>query len=935
VVTVNRAGVINMALRVISGDPAFFDNRLHYSYIDDPTPANGRADRSFKDSGFVTIVNDGSAAAQILSSTVTGPFTVANPGSIVGAIIPPGGSLTIEVLFNRAAYNAPSGSFGTVDGTSGVFEGSLVLTTNVPGSLRQEVQLAGVWQKEDQNNYEPNLNEIFSVFGFGNNIENLPLRASGGRSVLQTFGAELPVDETEIFVPYWRLAPGVTNAEIVQLVQYTGTSTVKIELHEPGDVSTVLRLWRQAAEDTQTVLPNQSNGSFARANLTNALIPDAWDGADIFGVLIGDTPVSSDARLNPGESRRVIDRDGVIYDVVNSLEAEPVGSDTRVLIADLDLVQEGYYLRTFKAVDKAGQVIPDTYLLAYDTPFGNYDYNDVVLVISGVQPVGEIAPPSGVLVVENLEKAAADARLVFTNIQIPDTSAAVTAVGGQEFRDTATFTLRNDGGSALAIEGLTLSGPGAGAFQIVSSPTSIAAGASAQVVVRFTGTDFTADTVATRYAATLTVDTNASVNPVQTIALAGLAQNRSENRQEPTVADVVWAFGYGTNVAQSQLGNGGRVQAVGDEVLSPYLEALDPNKPVEFVQLASFLRMPDVSRLLTHSIDGEEITELFAADDQQGQTLSPEGLVSGPGSTGAVASTQLDVDGPFGMRVTVDDRPTFSAWSDPRINRVDPDIGSLVNAAGTDRGHLIRFFRAEDAAGNVIPGTLIGIQDYVAGGNYDYQDVMFLVRNVKPHTLGPLNDGNGNGVNDAIERDGDNDGTLDFFDFTDEPTQTAFNAARTPWNVNSATGLNLSATLFDDGGQGVAYNDTTPRLDTTGYRPDVAVDFSRTLGAVGYVAAGEWLEYTINVVEAGDYALNLLVGTPNFGRSIVASFAKGGTVYETVDIDVQRTGGFKVFQETADEIVTLQSGQQVLRIAFETADQDLSRIILTPFDLAA
>lgn len=920
-----------MVLKLVSDDPGLFDNRLHYSYIDDPSPANGRADRAFKDSGFVTLVNEGSTPAQILGSSLTGPFILAQPGAIVGAIIPPGGSLKVEVLFNRAAYNAPSGSFGTVDGASGVFSGSLVLTTNVPGSLRQEVQLAGFWQKEDQNSYEISLNELFTVFGLGNWIEDLPVRASGGRSILQTFGAELPVDETEIFVPYWRLAPGVTKAEVVQLAHYTGTSTVKIDIHEPGNLGAFKRLWRQAPEDTQTVLPRLPDGSFARIDLTSAFIPDAWAGDDVFGLLVDIT--SSDATLNPGEFRWIVDTAGVIYEVVNGTDARVRNGTEIVKIANLDVVREGYYIRTFKALDSDGDVIPNTYIVVYDTPRGNYDYNDIVLVVSGVEPVGEIAQQSGVLVVEDLEQGAADARLVFTNIEIPDTSAAVAAIGGQEFRDTATFTLRNDGDGVLTIEGLTISGPGAAAFEIVSAPTSVAAGASAEVVVRFIGTDTSRDRIASRYEATLTVDTNAKTDPVQTIALAGLAQNRSELQQEPTVTDVVWAFGYGTNVAQTLLADGGRVRAVGDEVLSPYLEALDPSKPVEFLQLASFLRMTDVSRLLTYSLDGRQQTELYAQDDQQGQTLSPDGHVAGPGSTGELASKALDVDGPFGVRVTVDNRPTFAAWSDPRANRLDPDIGGLVTAPGPDRGHLIRFFQAEDSAGKVIPGVLIGIQDYIGGGNYDYQDSIFLIRNAKPHALGVENDSNRNGVNDAVERDSDGDGQVDFFDFTVDPPQTAFNATGTPWAVNGASGLSLAATLFDNGGQGVAYNDTTARLDATGYRPDVAVDFSRTLGAVGYVAEGEWLEYTINVAEAGDYALNLVVGTPNLGRSIVATFAKGGAVYETAGIDVQRTGGFKKFQETADEIVSLQSGQQVLRIAFETADQDLSRIILTPFDL--
>ena len=69
----------------------------------------------------------------------------------------------------------------------------------------------------------------------------------------------------------------------------------------------------------------------------------------------------------------------------------------------------------------------------------------------------------------------------------------------------------------------------------------------------------------------------------------------------------------------------------------------------------------------------------------------------------------------------------------------------------------------------MIPGTYIGIQDYPGAGNYDYNDHMFVIKNVKPHELTAAEDANGNDINDALENDTDGDGTVNFFDPNSNP----------------------------------------------------------------------------------------------------------------------------------------------------------------------
>ena len=552
----------------------------------------------------------------------------------------------------------------------------------------------------------------------------------------------------------------------------------------------------------------------------------------------------------------------------------------------------------------------------------NYDYNDNLYVVEGVAPVGF----GGSVAIAGLDDAAADDRLVFTNIDKP-------AGASQLFRNEASFTLTNDGLGPLAITGLTLGGVDADDFEIVgTTPTSIPEGGSVQVTVRFTGSDPVDDNKAVLMKGTLTVETDSGLAP-KVVQLAGLAQNQSEQGEEPSVAQIVEAFGYTTDVAQGQLANGGRVETVGDEVLLPYLEQLDGAKPVEVIQLAAFLNQGNVARLSSHSLSSSKLTELFAADDQQGQTVLPDGLVPGPGDTGSVARASFNSSTPFGLKVTVDGRPTYASWTDPEANRIDPDFGRLV---ADDRGHLIRFFEAKDAAGNVIPGTYIGIQDYPGAGNYDYNDHMFVVKNVKAHALTAAEDANGDGILDALQTDADNDGTVAFFDADETPTtppvpsdQAAFNGTATPWQVDG-DGLTLKASLFDSGGQGVAYNDDGTKSGDQSVRPGENVDISNGTGAVGYTNAGEWLEYTIEVAEAGTYALSFNSSSPANGRALTATFEQGGSVYQAATAAVPNTGAYTTYQDTAPVTVALKAGVQVLRVNFDLAQQDLQSFTLAP-----
>ncbi|SFT22590.1 Carbohydrate binding module (family 6), partial [Alloyangia pacifica] len=877
----------NADIEVQSNDPAYFDNRLHFSWIDNPTAVVADSPRDYKESATVTISNSGSETLEVLEATITGPFELADPDIFEGLTLAAGQSINVQVLFDRDAYTAGSGS------VSGVYKGALDIRTNDADTPVARVDLAGFWQARDEGGQEPNINEVWDVFGFGNEIEGLTYVGGGESDELDFYDIYLPVDETEILSPYWRLADGVTEARITQIAAFHSPSGASMGIHAPGDKGADVGLISHISSNNQTLLPMSNSTSFATRVFSAADIPDGWAGNDLFGIEVAG--LSTDPRLNPTGSGSPSQAE---------LDARYPGggytvSDGQVFDADGNEVSDGYTVRVFQAVDEDGIAIENVFLGVMDYTGINYDYNDNMFIIEGVAPVyyGAVAT------IEGLDDAAADDRLVFSRIDNP-------ANGNQAFRDSAVITITNDGISDLSIDDLEITG----AFTLsgLTEGQVIAPGASAQVTVTFIGVDPNDDNQATSYEGTLTIGSSAGVRE---IALAGLAQIQSEGGEEPSVAQIVQAFGYSTDVAQGLLSNGGVVETVGDEVLLPYLQRLDDSKPVEVIQIAAYLSA-GVSRLSLHDVSSSALTELYAQDDNQYQTLLPDGLISGPGAQPGVARASIDRDDPFGLRVTVDGQPTFSAWSDPDANVAD----DTYNITPPNEGHYIRFFQAKDAGGNVIDGTYIGIQDYPGGSNFDYNDHMFIVTNVQGYELSAEEDANGDGVNDALVSDSDLDGTPDFFDPDNSPTPVQ-EAYPGPAPVLDES-LTVLAANFDSGGQGISWNDDPGRDGSHPLRADTDVELVGATNDIGYIQSGEWVEYTIDVSEAGTYALSINAKTPIGGNTVTVTLEDGTPLATFALPDSNGTSTSftgTVFAATPATNVVLGAGQQTLRFTFDGA----------------
>ncbi|HUR33046.1 MAG TPA: carbohydrate-binding protein [Vicinamibacterales bacterium] len=156
-------------------------------------------------------------------------------------------------------------------------------------------------------------------------------------------------------------------------------------------------------------------------------------------------------------------------------------------------------------------------------------------------------------------------------------------------------------------------------------------------------------------------------------------------------------------------------------------------------------------------------------------------------------------------------------------------------------------------------------------------------------------------------------------------TSSAPAASSSPY-LGSAITLpgNVNAQDFDNGGEGVAYHDTSGGNSGGAYRSgDVDLEPSTDGGNdVGWTAAGEWLNYSVNVTAAGNYTVQLRVASPSGGGAMRVNFDKSGV---STAVSVPATGSWQTWT-TVSVPVTLSAGGQLLTLAFDTGGFNINRI---------
>src|SRR5579859_3218919 len=142
----------------------------------------------------------------------------------------------------------------------------------------------------------------------------------------------------------------------------------------------------------------------------------------------------------------------------------------------------------------------------------------------------------------------------------------------------------------------------------------------------------------------------------------------------------------------------------------------------------------------------------------------------------------------------------------------------------------------------------------------------------------------------------------------------------TPWAIPGT----IQAENYDDGGQSVAYSDTTPGNTGGAYRSDdVDIEATTDVGGgydVGWTAAGEWLKFSSNVATAGSYTVALRVAATTANETM---HVEVNGVNVTGSIPVPNTGGWQTWATVTSSPFTLSAGPQVVRVVFDTGGYNL------------
>ena len=418
-------------------------------------------------------------------------------------------------------------------------------------------------------------------------------------------------------------------------------------------------------------------------------------------------------------------------------------------------------VRFYPLKNRDGSVVPNAYVVAFEEftaeANGAYDNQDIVAIVRNVRP----APAGPEIGLQNLDAVPFPDRLIFNRIQIqppdpkkvwnPDTQTYDTyQPPNNVVHDTATVRIRNTGSGPLTIQSLVLD---SAAWVLVDPPaagTQIAPGGFLDVTVKFVATsrppgqtenqtvggyDGTAAADSGgAWNGTLTINSDDADEPATVVQLAGWWQRKSELNQEPTLPILVnRIFGYGTLIQRpgEVLNHGGRPTPIGEEVLSGYWQRADASRPVTVRQLVAFHSQGATENLRVHLKGSTSYSSVFVHDGDEGQSLLPH--LNGSTTVWAMGNLSGGMAGGlFGFRIS-------ASHSDDALNTPEQPEGPT--------GHRIRFFPLRDAEGRIVRDAWLMVHDYfsadpvtgVVNSNYDYQDNIYLISNVRPGVAAPTN----------------------------------------------------------------------------------------------------------------------------------------------------------------------------------------------------
>lgn len=156
-----------------------------------------------------------------------------------------------------------------------------------------------------------------------------------------------------------------------------------------------------------------------------------------------------------------------------------------------------------------------------------------------------------------------------------------------------------------------------------------------------------------------------------------------------------------------------------------------------------------------------------------------------------------------------------------------------------------------------------------------------------------------------------------------------------PWLISGETETRLEAENFDQGGSGVGYLDSDSVNQGAVYRLEGGVDIQTNPEPlegfnVGWTAAGEWLQFSIEVEERGLFDLRFRHARSAEGAVDLRVVSDGNDL--APGLELASTGGWEAYV-VANAQVQLDAGPQVLRVFFPEGGINLDYFEFAPASL--
>jgi hypothetical protein len=131
-------------------------------------------------------------------------------------------------------------------------------------------------------------------------------------------------------------------------------------------------------------------------------------------------------------------------------------------------------------------------------------------------------------------------------------------------------------------------------------------------------------------------------------------------------------------------------------------------------------------------------------------------------------------------------------------------------------------------------------------------------------------------------------------------------------------------------GQGVSYADASSNNEGE-FRPTEAVDATvkgNEGATIGWIASGEWVEYTVEVESAGLYKMDFRYASANGNGGGPFRLALDGKFISEA-IEIPGTGGWETWATKTVNDIPFSSGSHILRVVFDNGEFNLAKMTFT------